>query len=320
MTTPPGEINLQAQHPNQQPIGDAPPETIIGEADPGVHYVKREDGRRLAYDVIGNPKGPLTIVCPDTPSGRLEPVRRSSKLYRDGLQVARFDPAGWGESGRKRQTPEQAAADVVAIADDLGVELFGVFGRAGGKELALATLALASERAVAGAILVGPEPAMLAKLRQDDNMKRLADAARKAGPGTAADIAFTSALDAVVERALESVKSLDAALGPKAAANSADAGIKARLLQSWRLAFAPGTAGLAGELMKPPFDIDLSRIWQDVVIGFGCGDTAAEEEAISLEHQLQRATIEYPEGDGHFEQTPKLLRQLGAVVRKVAAY
>ena len=70
-----------------------------------------------------------------------------------------YDRPGYGESGRhERRRVVDAAADVEAIADDLGIARFVVIGRSGGGPHALACAARLRHRVTAAAALVGLAP------------------------------------------------------------------------------------------------------------------------------------------------------------------
>jgi pimeloyl-ACP methyl ester carboxylesterase len=76
-----------------------------------------------------------------------------------GVRLIAFDRPGYGASDRKfGRTVADAAADVAAIADSLGIERFAVLGRSGGGPHALACGALLPDRITRVAALVGLAP------------------------------------------------------------------------------------------------------------------------------------------------------------------
>jgi pimeloyl-ACP methyl ester carboxylesterase len=82
------------------------------------------------------------------------------QLYRElGVCYVTHDRAGYGRSDRHRgRCVADEAGDVLAIADHLGFERFGVTGGSGGGPHALACAALLPDRVVRAACLVGVAP------------------------------------------------------------------------------------------------------------------------------------------------------------------
>jgi pimeloyl-ACP methyl ester carboxylesterase len=80
-------------------------------------------------------------------------------LYRLGIRLISYDRPGYGGSGRKPgRRVADAAYDVSAIADDLGIDKFSVVGRSGGGPHALSCAALMPDRVRRAAVLVGLAP------------------------------------------------------------------------------------------------------------------------------------------------------------------
>ena len=117
------------------------------------------DGRRLTVRVLGNPSGPPVLFMHGTPGSRVGPHPLSRLLYQRGVRLIAYDRPGYGGSDRLplRQVAH-AAADVRAIADELGLESFSVVGRSGGGPHALACAALLPDRVKRVAVLVGLAP------------------------------------------------------------------------------------------------------------------------------------------------------------------
>lgn len=86
-------------------------------------------------------------VMHETPGSRRSPRPRASVLYRLGVQLICYDRPGYGGSDRHpRRTVADAATDVQAIANELGIDSFGVVGHSGGGPHALACAALLGDR------------------------------------------------------------------------------------------------------------------------------------------------------------------------------
>src|SRR5580693_7584726 len=120
------------------------------------YTVRTADGRRLSTQSSGDPDGKPVFVLHGTPGSRLGPHPRSSVLHRLGVRLISFDRPGYGESDRMEgRKVADVAADVLAIADDLGLKTFSVVGRSGGGPHSLACAALLPERVTRAAVLVG---------------------------------------------------------------------------------------------------------------------------------------------------------------------
>ena len=92
------------------------------------------DGRRLAYAEFGTPDGRPVLYFHGAPSSRLEPLLVGDDAWRaNGLRVIAPDRPGVGLSDfLPKRGFSQWPNDVVALADALGLERFGVIGMSGG--------------------------------------------------------------------------------------------------------------------------------------------------------------------------------------------
>ncbi|MFE9919840.1 alpha/beta fold hydrolase [Micromonospora sp. NPDC005553] len=118
------------------------------------------DGRHLAVETSGAPDGPVVFLLHGTPGSRSGPRPRGIVVYHLGVHLVCYDRPGYGDSDRHEgRRVADAAADVAAIADDLGIERFAVVGRSGGGPHALACAALLPDRVTRAAVLVGLAPA-----------------------------------------------------------------------------------------------------------------------------------------------------------------
>ncbi|MET8232394.1 alpha/beta hydrolase [Micromonospora sp. NPDC005298] len=118
------------------------------------------DGRHLAVESSGAPDGAVVVLLHGTPGSRSGPRPRSITMHHLGVHLVCYDRPGYGDSDRHEgRRVADAAADVEAIADDLGIERFAVVGRSGGGPHALACAALLPDRVTRAAVLVGLAPA-----------------------------------------------------------------------------------------------------------------------------------------------------------------
>ncbi|GAA1736180.1 alpha/beta hydrolase [Luedemannella helvata] len=126
---------------------------------PEARIIVTPDGRRLTVETTGAERGRPVFLLHGTPGSRRGPKPRSSVLYRLGVRLICYDRPGYGGSDRHEgRTVADAAADVRAIADSLGIERFSVVGRSGGGPHALACAALLPDRVASTAVLVGVAP------------------------------------------------------------------------------------------------------------------------------------------------------------------
>lgn len=123
------------------------------------NVVETGDGRRLRVEVSGDLDGSPVFLLHGTPGSRLGPRPRSLLLHRLGVRLISFDRPGYGGSDRlPGRRVADAATDVAAIADALGLDHFAVVGRSGGGPHALACAALLPERVSRVASLVSLAP------------------------------------------------------------------------------------------------------------------------------------------------------------------
>jgi pimeloyl-ACP methyl ester carboxylesterase len=118
------------------------------------------DGRTVAFATWGDPDGFPIVVLHGTPGCRLERWPRE-KLYSElGVYVVTHDRAGYARSDRRRgRCIADEVDDVVLLADELGLDRFGVTGGSGGGPHALACAALIpSERLIRVTCAVGIAP------------------------------------------------------------------------------------------------------------------------------------------------------------------
>ena len=117
------------------------------------------DGRTLAVADAGNESGPAVVVNHGTPGSRLLWRELIEDAEARGMRLIGYDRPGYGGSDpQPGRTAADAAGDVGAIADALGIEQLAVEGGSGGGPHALACAALLPDRVVAGASLAGVAP------------------------------------------------------------------------------------------------------------------------------------------------------------------
>jgi pimeloyl-ACP methyl ester carboxylesterase len=115
--------------------------------------------RRVAVTLAGPEGGYPVFLLHGTPGSRLGPRPADDELAEIGVRLITYDRPGYGRSDAyPDRSVAQAADDVRAVADALGLAEFGVVGRSGGGPHALACAALLPDRVRRVASLVGLAP------------------------------------------------------------------------------------------------------------------------------------------------------------------
>jgi pimeloyl-ACP methyl ester carboxylesterase len=115
--------------------------------------------RTLAVSEWGKPDGFPVFVMHGTPGSRLGVAPRSTLLYQLGIRLIAYDRPGYGQSTRDEgRAVRDAASDVAAVADWLGLDTFAVIGRSGGGPHALACAAVMPDRVTRAAAMVSLAP------------------------------------------------------------------------------------------------------------------------------------------------------------------
>ena len=105
--------------------------------------VQTNDGRTLAFAVWGDPSGFPIMGLHGPPGCRLQRWPHEELYQELGVCMVTHDRAGYGRSTRRHgRNVADAIEDVIAIADELGFERFGVTGGSGGGPHSLACAAL----------------------------------------------------------------------------------------------------------------------------------------------------------------------------------
>ena len=156
---------------------------------PATHTVSAADGRELHVAEDGDREGTPVVVHAGTPGGA-EPLYApwTEDARARGIRLIAYDRPGYGPStARAGRAVADAAADVAAIADALGLARFATWGTSGGAPHALACAALLPERVTAAALLGSPAPFDADGLdwlagQVDDNVREHRTAAEGAEP------------------------------------------------------------------------------------------------------------------------------------------
>jgi pimeloyl-ACP methyl ester carboxylesterase len=124
-----------------------------------VHELKAPDARTLRVYDAGDPAGMPTIVHHGTPMSGLPYARHVALAEAGGVRLIGYDRPGYGGSDRQEgRSVADAAEDVRAIAEQLGLERVTTWGISGGAPHALACAALLPDLVDATASLAGVAP------------------------------------------------------------------------------------------------------------------------------------------------------------------
>jgi pimeloyl-ACP methyl ester carboxylesterase len=117
------------------------------------------NGRTLTFAEWGDHDGFPVFALHGTPGSRLLRHYDESKYVEVGARVITYDRPGYGGSDRNRGRDVVACvADVVAVADTLGLDRFAVTGASGGGPNVLALAARLPDRVTRAACVVGIAP------------------------------------------------------------------------------------------------------------------------------------------------------------------
>ena len=123
------------------------------------HFLTLPDGRKLAYQGYGDPKGQPTFFFHGWPSSRTQAVLMDEVGWELGLSVIGIDRPGIGLSDPK---PGRALLDwpqdLAAVAEHLHFDRFHLFGVSGGGPYALATCYAMPGRVLSASVLCGAPP------------------------------------------------------------------------------------------------------------------------------------------------------------------
>jgi len=124
---------------------------------PPENHISLSDGRRLAYTEFGAPAGLPVFYFHGAPSSRLEPLLiGDDALKQSGFRFIAPDRPGIGGSDPKPgRRIFDWPADVLALADALGLKRFGVLGNSGGGPYAVACAAMIPSRIAAAVVISG---------------------------------------------------------------------------------------------------------------------------------------------------------------------
>ncbi|MEY9847499.1 alpha/beta fold hydrolase [Streptacidiphilus sp. MAP5-3] len=245
--------------------------------------VRAPDGRTLTAAIWGRSSADPVFLMHGMPGSRLGQLPLERQLDRLNVQVVTYDRPGYGRSDRlPGRRVRDAAVDVAAIADRLGLDSFGIVGRSGGGPHALACAALLPERVTRTAVMVCLAPRDAESLdwyqgMTDSNIS--AFRAAEDGPHRLRPL-LAARIDGIREQPRELLQALRHEL-PSADLNAIrDAGLRSTLARNYAEAVRTGDDGWNDDVLAfvRPWGFDPARIEGRVDLWHGEDDVFSPVE------------------------------------------
>jgi len=282
------------------------------------HRIRLADGRTLACLELGDPSGPPVFYFHGYPGSRLEARVAAAAAHRLGLRLLSVDRPGFGQStfqaGRRIGG---WAADIAALADQLGLRSFAVMGVSGGGPYALACAASLPHRLSRVALLCPLAPLDVADgkagmLAQDRAMLTLATHAAPLARGVVHLLARWMRRDAdrYLTFMMSGMVSPDRDL-------FADPAYRSLVVTSTAEALRQGGRGAAWELtlIARPWDFRPQDVQMPVTLWQGLADQILPAAmARRLAAALPACDARYLPGEGHLSL---VVRHVGEVLAEL---
>jgi pimeloyl-ACP methyl ester carboxylesterase len=251
-----------------------------------------------------------------TPGSRSGPRPRASVLYRLGIRLICYDRPGYGGSDpRQGRSVADAAQDVKAVADALGVERFGVVGRSGGGPHALACAAVLGDRVLSAAVLVGLAPSDADKLDWYEGMTPFN--VSEYCPADTDPVAARARLAEQVEQVRDDPESLLRVLYPELTGADRrvvnDVAIRRQLTDTYAEAVRACGDGWIDDVLalRSPWQFDLAQIKVPVLLWHGEDDAFSPvQHTYWLAKHIDGAAVKVQSGAAHFGAVEILPRVL----------
>ena len=128
-------------------------------ADTRAFDVELPDGRTLRAFESGTPDGVPVVYHHGTPTSGLQARTWAEDATAKGIRLLSYDRAGYGRSSRHEgRNVSDVAADIAALADQVGADRFHTYGVSGGGPHALACAALLPDRVISAATVASVAP------------------------------------------------------------------------------------------------------------------------------------------------------------------
>jgi pimeloyl-ACP methyl ester carboxylesterase len=269
------------------------------------HQTALRDGRKLRWLECGNLAGRPVFVLHGSPGSRLLYRNHVSDAGRRGLRLIAPDRPGYGGStSRRGRSVLDDVADVVAIADEIGLDRFAVWGHSGGGPRALACAATLPNRIVAAASLASAAPVGSEGLHPTEgwseshisffNKMKSDPAAWEAGLAEDAKAIRQSTPEEVLAGMLPILSEPDLAACTPTMMDFFTAHVVEGLrpgIEGWRDDFLAGAAPWGFELSSIQVPLQLWHGREDKIVPFSHGEW--------LSTHIEDAEIHLESGEGH---------------------
>jgi pimeloyl-ACP methyl ester carboxylesterase len=263
------------------------------------------DGRRVAVRDVGDPDGPVVVLCHAAPGSRLfDPDPGATTAA--GVRLVTLDRPGYGGSSPlaagTTPTIPAFADDVMAVLDALGVggdRPVGLVGWSAGGRVALAAAARHPDRIGSVAVVATPAPHEDVPWIPEEQVAMAGMLAADPGGATATLAGMMAGLAAAPPAAVGMI----GASPDDEAALAADPGRRARLEAMLGEAFAQGAVGVAADIVSytvADWGFDPGDVRAPTLALYGAGDTT-----VSPAHgewyvdRVPGATLRCVAGAGH---------------------
>jgi pimeloyl-ACP methyl ester carboxylesterase len=288
------------------------------------HQIRTPDGRILAVDVTGAPRGLPVFLMHGTPGSRSGIKPRGIVLYRLGIRLICYDRPGYGRSDRHQdRRVVDAAGDVKTIADALGIKRFAVVGRSGGGPHALAVAAMLPDLVTRAGVLVSLAPMDAPGLDWFDGMSESnVDEYQRADQDRAALQASLTELATRMRQDPDShVEFLGKELTPPDRRVLQNVMMRKQITDSYREGVLDSPHGWIDDALafRSPWGFDLDAIQVPVRLWHGADDRFSPSAHTRwLASRIPNATVRVEPRMGHFaavEILPDMLAWLTATSR-----
>ncbi|MEO7429306.1 MAG: alpha/beta hydrolase [Acidimicrobiales bacterium] len=285
------------------------------------------DGRTLAYDDVGDPRGTPVVYLHGTPDSRLARHPDDSVNSAEGIRLLAVDRPGAGDSDlNPRATLSSLGTDLVHLLDGLGIERAVLLGWSAGGLFALAAATVLGDRALAVG-LVGTLPPVEAYADPEvvaalgPARRSFVDMAAELDPEELAaelapylvpqpitpDLALEHVLEAAGERGREELATVP--------------GAAQQLARALEASVRQGMAGLRCDLaLQLESGLELSTLHAPVRTFHGADDPASPPEVGAwLASHLPNAVLDLVPQAGHHLLFPRWRGILRAIRRDASA-
>jgi len=284
------------------------------------------DERRLAFCQWGDLAGKPVFSLHGTPGSRLVRHHDEDVYRRANVRAITYDRPGYGRSTRHPgRRVADAAGDVAAIADALGLARFAVTGGSGGGPHSLACAALLPDRVTRAASVVGITPFGPGGLAREEFLDGMVEGnVREFSWALEGEETLRPQLERLTQELLESLESdSDTPLGedyevsPEDLAVMKRGGFRAMMAEATREGIGRSSDGIVDDdlAFTRPWGFDVTNITIPVTVAYGPHDTLVPPaHGRWLAHTIPGAR-EHVLAGGHwsiYDELPDLLAWLTA--------